>query len=492
MGRRDITHACGHVETAQLYGSSWQRGSRARWLAESECGTCWTARRDLERVEQSERSAAANQTAGLPALEGSPKQVAWAETIRADIHDELTTRLTELLEVEAAGGGAEVREKWARRLEHIRTVLAALPDIASARWYIDHRDHGMNGLVRMAEQGRISPRTAAQRRSGFDPFGLNTLVFPAGEVAGRTADGRCVRLRLVHSRWEGCTVDHPVSMMDEAPDGKVTIRFGGEWTIPLHDGARTRFASAEDFHLDRVNRREEPGERRYWGPPSYVPGEWNEVDVPEGEVSEREGEGKHLAVVHLVCSRWEGLYFNHPVHLLRRHRPGFVTVRFGPQQTFKVLGGERMLHVSGQAMYQDRSAPLPQPGESLAVEQKTWHAVTFHPSWMRRGKRAWWVRLPLSTAWPDSCIFHEDRWCRCDEDGYVTWRFPEDWTFRVRTPASGTVAVSAAEFLEATSGWAKRMPEPGTYTREPEELEAEEVTIPAELLEDDPFIAEED
>lgn len=34
-----------------------------------------------------------------------------------------------------------------------------------------------------------------------------------------------------------------------------------------------------------------------------MPGEWNEFDVPENEVTEQAGQRQILAVVHPVCSR---------------------------------------------------------------------------------------------------------------------------------------------------------------------------------------------
>ncbi|WP_070017076.1 hypothetical protein [Streptomyces nanshensis] len=495
MAQQRITFACGHIKTVQLSGPARQRESRARWLAESECLTCRNAQQDRERAEASERNAAANRAAGLPELEGSPKQVAWAETIRAEMLDEMArqkTRFTELLEDEVSRRRADVRKNQEQQLRCIETVLAALREIATARWFIDHHDDGWISLASLAAEGLLRPRTTEQKKAGFDPFGLNTLVFPAEEVAGPTKNGQRLRLRLTHSRWEGCTVAHPVSMTQEAADGTVTIRFGGEWDIPVDDGARTRSVSAEDFHRDRTRRRRTPGERHYWDMPPYEPGEWNEIDVPEGDVSERRTEqGQHLAVVRLVCSRWEGLYFEHPMSMVRRHRPGFVTLRFGPEWRFKVLGGKRMLRIVGWQMHEDRAAPLPRPGESLAVEQKTWHHLAFHPSRLRRGKNAWWVRFGTDAAWPDAMVFHPASMCRIEEDGTITWRFHEHWEFRVRTPEGGTVEASAEEFLKATSGWAGTAPLPGTYTREPENLDAvDEVVIPDELLEEDPLVTE--
>lgn len=495
MAQYPIAHVCGHTRTVQIYGRSSQRESRARWLAESPCDSCRQNERDRERAEQSERDAEANRAAGLPALAGSPKQVAWAETIRSEqlgMLDRERAVLTGRLGL-GARGAAGLESAGAGAREAVETARAALSEIAEARWFIDHSTLGVGALAGLAARGRLRPRTAEHKASGFDPFGLNSISFPAGEAGGRTVGGQRV-LRLVRSRWEGCSVLHPASMAQEAPDGTVVIRFGGDWSIRVDDGARTRSVSAEDFYLDRVNRRAEPAGRHFWGPLPYAAGEWNEFDVPEGEVSEREVEGRLLAVVQLACSRWEGLHFEHPARLVRRHRPGFVTVRFGPQWEFNVLGGARMLRVSGQQMHGDRATPLPQPGESLAVEQKTWHTVTFHPSRVVRGRDGdtWLARFPLDAAWPEAVVFHPKRMCRLREDGHVAWRFHEDWRFRVRTPDSGTVELSAEEFLVAASRWAGTAPVPGTYTLVPERLDpAAEIAIPAELLEDDPLAGEE-
>jgi hypothetical protein len=175
--------------------------------------------------------------------------------------------------------------------------------------------------------------------------------------------------------------------------------------------------------------------------------------------------------------------------MVRRHRTGFVTIRFGPGWGFTVLGGASVLRVAGHEMYQDRTAPLPQPGESLAVKKKTWHKVTFHPSRAVRGRNGdrWVARFPLTSPWPDSIVLHPQRLCHVHEDGSVTWLFHEDWRFVLRTASSGTVDLSAEEFVAAVSRWAGTAPVPGTYTLVPEPLApAAQVTVPDELLEDAP------
>lgn len=493
MAWHDIAFACGHVERVQLYGPGRQRERRAEWLAEGSCDRCWREELEQARNEENERSAEANRAAGLPALEGSAKQTPWAETIRAGLLSELERKrqlLTEALVRQASEGGETGPTR--KLLAGVETAHAALLEVTAAKWFIDHRSASPRTLARMAACGQLRPRTEQDRATGFAPGGLNRMTFPAEDVAGRTKNGERVLLRLTHSRWEGCWAVHPAWLTKDEPDGSVTISFAGDDTVRISDGARTRRVPAADFHLDRARRRAEPGERHYWDPLPYREDQWNEIDIPEGEVSDHQDSSKDLVVVRLACSRWEGLHFHHPAGMVRRHRPGFVTVRFGPGWDFTLRGGARPLRIDGRQMHQDRTTPLPQPGESLAVEPKTWHPVTFHPSRLRRAKDAWMVRLPHSTPWPEATVFHPDRMCRVHEDEQVTWRFHEDWTFRVRTPAAGTVDLDVTQFLAVTSDWAGRPPAPGTYVHHPDHLApAAEITIPAELLEDDPDVGDD-
>lgn len=83
MARYTITHTCGHTSQAQIYGtnSHGERDRKQEWLGRGLCADCLSA----ERAEQSARAAAAAAEAGLSPLVGSPKQIAWAETLRAQV-----------------------------------------------------------------------------------------------------------------------------------------------------------------------------------------------------------------------------------------------------------------------------------------------------------------------------------------------------------------------------------------------------------------------
>jgi len=68
----NITRSCGHVETHSLYGKQSLRDWKVARLESEPCLKC-----------RNGAAAVANQSAGLPALTGSEKQIAWAESIRA-------------------------------------------------------------------------------------------------------------------------------------------------------------------------------------------------------------------------------------------------------------------------------------------------------------------------------------------------------------------------------------------------------------------------
>lgn len=113
MAKQVITLGCGHESEVQLFGPHAARKRRIEWLREhGECQACRRAAQDAAAAEAAER------LGELPALVGSPKQIAWAEKIRA-------LRLVEA-KAEAKAANAEDR-------------FAALAAKTSAAWWIDNR-----------------------------------------------------------------------------------------------------------------------------------------------------------------------------------------------------------------------------------------------------------------------------------------------------------------------------------------------------------------
>lgn len=155
MAWHTITRTCGHDERIQIYGtnSHGERDRKAEWEATRECRPCHDARIAAERQEASEQATAAATEAGLPALTGSDRQVAWAETLRADrlrqIDTMIATETDRLARIDAEGRPADLIDRQRQGLD----IIARLRDLAvsktDAKWWIDYRSQRIGALARL-------------------------------------------------------------------------------------------------------------------------------------------------------------------------------------------------------------------------------------------------------------------------------------------------------------------------------------------------------
>lgn len=156
MARASFTCAeCG--ESVEIHGRNRRdANSLAEWHERQGhiCDVC-TARR---RAEESATAAEKSAQAGLPALTGTPKQIAWAETLRRELLDRIervlphltTTGTPDELKGDYLAGLTlgtlrELREEEGE--EAVTATLAVLRRQASASWWIDQRDKDLERLV---------------------------------------------------------------------------------------------------------------------------------------------------------------------------------------------------------------------------------------------------------------------------------------------------------------------------------------------------------
>lgn len=118
MAKYTITYKCGHTEEIQLYGPLKERNSRIAYYASIDCPAC-RAKKASEEAEK----------AGLPALKGSDKQVAWACDIRGEF-----TKIAKDIRSRCAGHDDQPAVK--ELLNKVSDILAN----DSARYWIDNRD----------------------------------------------------------------------------------------------------------------------------------------------------------------------------------------------------------------------------------------------------------------------------------------------------------------------------------------------------------------
>ena len=139
-GQYVIEFACGHSGRKEFYGGKKRRQSSLDYWTERTCVDCWKAEQNRVADEIEE---------GLPELEGSERQIAWARTIRAKFIQQARANLPEALErvatirtemEEEIGVDATAEYGWENALKGERDRHASLEQRTSAKWWIDNRD----------------------------------------------------------------------------------------------------------------------------------------------------------------------------------------------------------------------------------------------------------------------------------------------------------------------------------------------------------------
>lgn len=127
MGKYEITYACGHTEERQLYGKIKDRESKSSWLETQKCYEC-------QKEEKNRKAREDNAKLGLPKLIGSEKQIAWAETIRAEKIKFLDETLN-FFDISRVKPEKLEAAKW------IYSEIAKIKNETSAKYWIENKDN---------------------------------------------------------------------------------------------------------------------------------------------------------------------------------------------------------------------------------------------------------------------------------------------------------------------------------------------------------------
>lgn len=131
-----VKFSCGHTHEVELFGANSERERKIAWY--EKYGVC----PDCYRAQKEERKEAAEDL-NLPSLEGSEKQIAWAEKIRADF-----IKIFEKSVNTYANATQEQREETKKALaaapstynvNMFKKVVAVFEE-KSAKWWIENRD----------------------------------------------------------------------------------------------------------------------------------------------------------------------------------------------------------------------------------------------------------------------------------------------------------------------------------------------------------------
>lgn len=85
MGTYQVKRSCGHTEEVKLYGRIVDRPKMLEFEEGRLCHACYLK----QRAEEAQKAHDEASALGFQALEGSEKQVAWAETLRMKVFKSL-------------------------------------------------------------------------------------------------------------------------------------------------------------------------------------------------------------------------------------------------------------------------------------------------------------------------------------------------------------------------------------------------------------------
>lgn len=149
MAHYDVTYTCGHSEDINLTGPHAVRERRITYLESGVCTDCY-------KTQQHAAAKAEAVALELPPLDGTPNQIAWAETIR----------VTMLKEIER--GMATLEGHADDDVDGYRAVVQAVATItgeASAHQWIEWRNMPSSALIRTVMRTRRDAPTVAQRQA---------------------------------------------------------------------------------------------------------------------------------------------------------------------------------------------------------------------------------------------------------------------------------------------------------------------------------------
>lgn len=156
MARYEIRHRCGHTTEQQIYGTD-VRGERERTAARLARGLCPSCTAEQRAAEHAVATAAATEAAAaesLPALSGSQKQVAWAETIRRTVLDAMTTEAAAVIAKDPTRIDVDLVTRYGHQ---------AFARQTDAAWWIDNGRGNWMTAVRAALTPADHEAMAAER-----------------------------------------------------------------------------------------------------------------------------------------------------------------------------------------------------------------------------------------------------------------------------------------------------------------------------------------
>jgi len=126
-GGTTVLHTCGHKEAHPFTGPKWKKAKDAEWQKGQVCTACWS----LAQAEEQEALCGVRE---LPELDGAPRQVSWARSLRAAAVAKVKMEAWRMDQERRLKGLEPATERY------LAIVLPPLLAKTDASWWIDGRE----------------------------------------------------------------------------------------------------------------------------------------------------------------------------------------------------------------------------------------------------------------------------------------------------------------------------------------------------------------
>ncbi|MCQ9162983.1 hypothetical protein [Arthrobacter sp. STN4] len=185
--------------------------------------------------------------------------------------------------------------------------------------------------------------------------------------------------------------------------------------------------------------------------PPFDPSSWNGIDLPA--IDRVATSATHIRFT-MRNSAWEGTTFLHPARSCDDNGDGTWTLRFAPDSYFTLTDGTRSGTIGAQQFYEDRAAPLAEPGEPFAItpvfNSAGWNDVVLPATDHVSSTYSHHAFRLVNSRWEGVIVRHPATMTAVNDDGSFTLRFPASWGFKVGD-GRAEQPITSREFFEDRS-----------------------------------------
>ena len=181
------TYSCGHKGRVNIIGPVKDRQWKADRKFSKMCPECWEKHLEKERERKNKEAEEKAKEMELPELTGSERQIAWANTLRQNLIDNLTNLaedkremkdITELYDI----GCRLNKDKVLQFMHYIISSKAA------ARFYIDNRSLSMGRYIEKYAQEAFKSDEEKYEEKLLEEEKTNSAVYPENKITDVPAE----------------------------------------------------------------------------------------------------------------------------------------------------------------------------------------------------------------------------------------------------------------------------------------------------------------